>query len=504
LGFVSAARKPDYEVAAQYMNTRTRGKDAEFLAHQLFVVLDRRLPARLYELSDLPEGSHSNPLKPDQELAGTISSVNGDVDIVVERVDRGKSAPIWLFSSKTLESIPGLFEEIDEVSLDSVLPGFLVNTRFLGIVLFEWLAVFVGIPLFYLSTTLLNHVLKPLVGKWRRRLYRNLDLPNPQVLPGPIRILLLAAIIRWLLTQLSLPLLARQFWFSTASIITIAGCVWLSILLNGRVEEYVSRRLQVRKLAGTTSVLRLARRAIDGLIVFAGVMVTLYYFGVKPTAALAGLGVGGIAVAFAAQKTLENVIGGISIILDGAVRVGDSLSVGDILGTVDDIGLRSTRIRTLDRSMVSVPNGQIANLSLKNLSARDRFWFHPILRLGYGTTSEQMTAVLESIRTLLGETRLVDPASVHVRFLNFGTSFLEVEVFAYILARDWNKFLEIQEGILLRIMRCVESAGVHMALPSQTIFVASTSASTESGGVGLLKLPAPDKKTSDQASAKSA
>jgi MscS family membrane protein len=323
-------------------------------------------------------------------------------------------------------------------------------------------------------------------------------------LPGPIRILLLAAIIRWLLTQLSLPLLARQFWFSTASIITIAGCVWLSILLNGRVEEYVSRRLQVRKLAGTTSVLRLARRAIDGLIVFAGVMVTLYYFGVKPTAALAGLGVGGIAVAFAAQKTLENVIGGISIILDGAVRVGDSLSVGDILGTVDDIGLRSTRIRTLDRSMVSVPNGQIANLSLKNLSARDRFWFHPILRLGYGTTSEQMTAVLESIRTLLGETRLVDPASVHVRFLNFGTSFLEVEVFAYILARDWNKFLEIQEGILLRIMRCVESAGVHMALPSQTIFVASTSASTESGGVGLLKLPAPDKKTSDQASAKSA
>jgi MscS family membrane protein len=390
------------------------------------------------------------------------------------------------------------------VSLDSVLPGFLVNTRFLGIVLFEWLAVFVGIPLFYLSTTLLNHVLKPLVGKWRRRLYRNLDLPNPQVLPGPIRILLLAAIIRWLLTQLSLPLLARQFWFSTASIITIAGCVWLSILLNGRVEEYVSRRLQVRKLAGTTSVLRLARRAIDGLIVFAGVMVTLYYFGVKPTAALAGLGVGGIAVAFAAQKTLENVIGGISIILDGAVRVGDSLSVGDILGTVDDIGLRSTRIRTLDRSMVSVPNGQIANLSLKNLSARDRFWFHPILRLGYGTTSEQMTAVLESIRTLLGETRLVDPASVHVRFLNFGTSFLEVEVFAYILARDWNKFLEIQEGILLRIMRCVESAGVHMALPSQTIFVASTSASTESGGVGLLKLPAPDKKTSDQASAKSA
>jgi MscS family membrane protein len=316
--------------------------------------------------------------------------------------------------------------------------------------------------------------------------------------------LLLAAVIRWLVTLLSLPLLARQFWFSTASIMTIAGCVWLSILLNGRVEEYISRRLQVRNLAGTTSVLRLARRTVDGLIVFAGVMVTLYYFGVRPTAALAGLGVGGIAVAFAAQKTLENVIGGVSIILDRAVRIGDFLKVGEILGTVDDIGLRSTRIRTLDRTMVSVPNGQIANLSLENFSVRDRFWFHPILRLGYGTTSEQMTAVLESIRSLLMENRVVDPTSVRVRFLNFGISFLEVEVFAYILASDWNKFLEIQEGMLLRIMRCVESAGVHIALPSQTIFVASASASTSSGGSGLLKAPAPDEEAPNQAVAKSA
>ena len=226
--------------------------------------------------------------------------------------------------------------------------------------------------------------------------------------------------------------------------------MWLLILLNARVEEYISRRLQARNLAGTTSALRLACRTIDGLIVFAGVLVTLYLFGVKPTAALAGLGVGGIGVAFAAQKTLENVIGGISIIFNRAIRVGDTLKVGEILGTVDDLGLRSTRIRTLDRTMVSVPNGQIANLSLENLSARDRFWFHPILRLGYATTSEQMTAVLEGIRSLLGETRLVDPMSVRVRFVNLGTSSLEVEIFAYILARNWNQFLEIREGFCSR------------------------------------------------------
>jgi MscS family membrane protein len=112
------------------------------------------------------------------------------------------------------------------------------------------------------------------------------------------------------------------------------------------------RRRDSRELSGSASILRLARRLIDGLVLFTGLLFILYYFGVDPTAALAGLGVGGIAVALAAQKTLENVIGGISLIADQAVRVGDTLKTGDISGTVEEVGLRSTRIRTLDRSVV--------------------------------------------------------------------------------------------------------------------------------------------------------
>ena len=134
-------------------------------------------------------------------------------------------------------------------------------------------------------------------------------------------------------------------------------------------------------------MLRLVRRVADVLVVAAGGLVTLHYFGVDPTAALAGLGIGGIAVALAAQKTLENVIGGLSIIFDQAVRVGDFLKLGDTVGTVDSIGLRSTRIRTLDRTILSVPNGQIANVNIETLSARDKFWFHHFVGLRYETTS---------------------------------------------------------------------------------------------------------------------
>ena len=504
LGFLSAIRKGDNELAAQYLNTRLRGKTATDLAHQLFVVLDRRLPARLNQLSDQPEGSLSDPLKPDQERVGTISSDAGNVDIILERVDREKLGPLWLFSSKTLDAIPDLYEEVNVVSVDRVLPEFLVRTRFLGILMFNWVAVFVGIPLFYLLTALLTRLLSRLIGQLRRRRYRRSDLPNPEVLPKPIRLLLLAFVIRWLLTELGLPLFARQAWFSAASMMTIAGCVWLLIVLNGWGEQYIRRRLRVRNLTGATSMLRLARRAADGLFIFAGLLVTLYHFGVNPTAALAGLGVGGIAVALAAQKTLENIIGGVSLIFDEVAQVGDMLKVGDTLGTVEDIGLRSTRIRTLDRSVISVPNGHIANMTLENLTSRDKFWFHPILCLRHGTTSSQVQAVLDGVRSLLQDSQLVNPDSLRVRFLRFGFSSLDVEVFAYVPAHDWNQFLEIQEGLLLRIMASIESAGVQIALPSQAIFVTATSTSTDGRVEGLLKAPAPDKKTSDQAAAKSA
>jgi len=492
LGFLGAARRGDDELAAQFLNTRVRGNAAAALAHQLFIVLDRRLPPRLNQVSDDPEGSLSDPLKPDQELVGTISSNNGNVDILVERID-GKSGSVWLFSSKTLDSIPDLYEEVNVVSVYHILPEFLVNTRFAGIAAFEWLAVLVGMPILYFLTVLLSRLLSRLIGLLRQRLYRKPDLANREFLPGPVRLLLLAFVIHWIISKTNLPLLARQFWSSTATVITIAASIWLLILFTSWGEEYARRLLQSRNRTAATSMLHLTRWVVDLLIISAGVIVTLHYFRVNPTTALAGLGVGGIAVAFAAQKTLENIIGGVSLIFDQAVRVGDSLKVGNAQGTVEDIGLRSTRIRTADRTVVSVPNGQIANMTLENISSRDKFWFHPILTLRYGTTVSQMQIVLDEIRSLLQENRHLESSSARVRFLRFSPSSLDVEVFAYVLASDWNQFLEIQESLLLRIIDCIESIGVQFAFPLQTI-VAAASISNGAAERALLKVPTQEEK----------
>jgi MscS family membrane protein len=378
---------------------------------------------------------------------------------------------------------------VNHVSVDDVLPTFLTERRIAQIPLFEWLAVFVGMPLVYVLTGLLDRLVSPHASRLWYRFHRRQDFTKGRVLPAPIRLLLLVLVIRWVVATLDLSLLTRQFWSSLASIITIAASVWLALMLNAWVEEVIRRRLGRSGVHGAVSILRLVRRTFDLLAVFGGVLILLSHFNLNVTAALAGLGVGGIAIALAAQKTLENVIGGISIIADQVVRVGTFLKIGSTMGTVEYIGLRSTRIRTQDRSLVSIPNGQVSNERLEDMSCRDKFWFHPKLSLRYETTGEQMRSALEAIRHLLLQNNSVEPDSVRVRFLCFGTSSLDVDVFAYVFVLDYSEFLEIQEALLLQIMDALQVAGTHMAFPSQTTYVASDALLEERGVPELPKIP---------------
>jgi MscS family membrane protein len=471
LGLLSAARNRNTGLAALYLDTPLRGAHAEALASQLAAVIDRRLPPRLNEISDLPEGSQRDPLMPDEDLIGVIQTANGDLDILVERVDRGKAGKVWLFSRKTLASIPDAFQELSKSPLERFLPDFMITTLVAEIPLFEWVAVFVGMPLLYLLTGVLNRILSLAAGTARRKLSRNAALPNPRVLRPPFRLLLLALAIRWLVSTIPLPLFARQFWSATALMIVVVACMWLLMLLNERGERSLVRRRS--SWSGAASALRLVRRLIDGLILFAGLLFTLHYFGVNLTATLAGLGVGGIAIALAAQKTLENVIAGVSLIVDQAVHVGDFLNLGDIQGSVVEVGLRSTRIRTVDRTVVSLPNGQIANMRLETLSVRDKFLFHPVVGLRYETTPVQLQSFMADVRSLLNEHANVDSISVRVRFVRFGASSLDVDIFAHVFAHDWNNFLEIQEEMLFGIMDIVRKAGAEIAFPSQSLYLAA-------------------------------
>src|SRR3954468_1054451 len=472
LGFLSAARKGDYELARQYLNTRLTEAVATRRAEQLFVVLDAKLPARLTEVIDVPEGSRSNVSSPDDERIATLAEGHASVDVVLERVQPAKSGAIWLFSSRTVDAVPAVYNRVLETRAAARLPGFLLDTRISGIEIFEWLGMLVAIPLLYLATGLLNRILTPVVRFIGARMGQP-RFRERNALAIPARLLLLAIASQWLLSSLGLSLLSRQFFSSLMTLLAIAAIAWLLMYLGQEMEASVLRRLPTSNPA-SISLLRVGRRIGDAFIVVAALLATLRHFGIDPTPALAGLGVGGIAVALAAQKTLENVIAGASLIFDQAVRVGDSLKVGEIVGTVDEIGLRSTRIRTLDRTVVIVPNSQIASAAVETLSARDKFWFHPVVGLRYETTQPQLQDVMQGIRRMLDQHSSIARESARVRLIRLGAFSLDIEIFAYVIATDWTQFLEIQEQLLLTLTDIVSRAGTAMAFPSQTMYVAGS------------------------------
>ena len=334
---------------------------------------------------------------------------------------------------------------------------------------FQWFGVFLAIPALYLLTIPLYWVLSPLVASIRRRARKSVNFHDVEIVPSAVRFLLIAFVIYGLLSGASLALVTKQFWATMASLPTIVACVWLVILLNGNIEERIGRRLACNGSPEAATVIRLGRGMADLLAILVGFVVCLYNFGLHPSAAMAGLGIGGIAVAIAAQNTLENLLAGISMMFDPTLRVGDTVKLGSTLGIIEDVGLRSTRIRALDRTIVVLPNVQFAIVSLENLSRRDKFWFHPTLSLRYDTTATQMQFILKSLRDLLKHDPHVESNTAVVRFLRFGIFSLDVEISAYVMERNPNAFLEIQGGLLLRVMEIVQTAGAQIA-PESPIY----------------------------------
>jgi len=197
----------------------------------------------------------------------------------------------------------------------------------------------------------------------------------------------------------------------------------------------------------------------------AGLFLILRSLGIELTAVVAGLGIGGLAFAFAAQKTIENLFGTITVVTDEAIQVGDYCKTGAIEGRVESIGLRSTRIRTPDRAVVSVPNGQLAASSINNMARRDKLLFRHHIRLGYDTSADQVRHVLTEIRKMMQAQTKLEAASVATRLIRFGDTSIELEAFAYVPTLDDGAFGNIQEDLLLRIMDIVEASGASFSLP---------------------------------------
>lgn len=254
--------------------------------------------------------------------------------------------------------------------------------------------------------------------------------------------------------------------------VQVFSLAWLVLVISDRLADFCTLKRQEPsdQRRFDAALMRILFRLLSiVMLVFLGVYAA-EFVGIPIAPLLAGLGVGGLAIALAIRPTLENVIGGLTLFADRPVRVGDFCAYGDKIGTVEEIGLRSTRIRSLERSIVTVPNAEFAQMQIDNFAARDQRLFKTILQLRYETTPDQLRYVLADLRKMLLGHPMVTASPARVRFVGYGAYSLDLEVFAYLRCQDQDEFLAAQEDILLRIADIVNNAGSGFAFPSQTMY----------------------------------
>jgi MscS family membrane protein len=471
IGFLHAAQAGRYNDSSQYLQLSKREKteSGEHLSEQLHMLLDQAFVGQLGAVSDNPEGSHKAGVPHDHERIGVfkVSGTETEVDLV--RVSDPAAGEIWLFSSQMLAQVPELAGQLEESRIESHLPQFLVSDHILSTPLWRWVAFFLLIPVSLGLAWGIVSLLKATRSVWLRWRPHSVLRDFYAALAPPGR-LILTIIFHWVgIYRLGYSLLFRDFYRRFAGLALALGIAWLIMRLIDRWAEQA--RLKALQGPGyhSAAVILLGQRILKLIALIIAFLAMLSIVGVDITAAIAGLGIGSVAIAFAAQKTLENVLGGISILGDEVLRVGENCRIEDTIGTVEDISLRSTRIRTLAGSELSVPNGQLANMTLENLSRRDWRRFHAKFGLRPETSPDQLRSLLERMRALLRAHPNVDPNAARVRFVGFAESSLDVEIDCNVLIPGLHEFFAVREELYLAIMDLIVEAGTGLASPVRVI-----------------------------------
>jgi MscS family membrane protein len=288
---------------------------------------------------------------------------------------------------------------------------------------------------------------------------------------GPTALLLTGWLALALMPMLELPQRAGAKIHAANVMLTVIAGFWALLRtvdiahMSAKDAPWVSQR------PGARTVLALMVRIAKIVIVVLGLVTSLQQLGYPVTGLIAGLGVGGLAVALAAQKTLENFLGSVMLSIDQPMRPGDLVQIDTLLATVEQIGLRSTRLRTPGRSLVTIPNGKLADARIENLSSRDRIHLVFTLNLPHTTKAETLESILEAIRKVLKLHPDTDKAQSFAHFSDIAESTLRVEVNTMVQVQPGRDFRDVRQEIFLEVLTALESNGGRLAFPSRSVVV---------------------------------
>lgn len=475
-GFLQAAQSGNYAIAAQYlqMSPARRQTEGEALAQKLYTVMNDAFAGNLKPSRD-PEGTPQEGVPGDRQKLGTMSAGDVEAELELVRVSDPNAGKIWLIASDTLAKIPELYDQVQARQVETRLPKWVVKHQFAGMPLWQWFALLIFIPLAAAAGWLVLMVLQVPVRWWARR--HGHSEQEVKSVSGPAWLLIGTLIHRILAAYLSMPLLQRHYYTQVTAVSVIVGTNWILWRVIRWFLQGVRNRTLARGYGGTGSLMLLGERLVKASIFIMTIFFILGVLGFNLTTALAGVGIGTLAIGFGAQQTIANLFGGVSVLGDEVIRVGDVCKFGDRTGTVEDIGLRSTRVRTEERTLLAIPNGTVATINVENLSRRDKMLFKTGLGFHLDTSQEHLRAVLSDIRQILRGHSKIERDSVRVRLMELGSSSLNVELLCYVMTRDFDEFAAVREELLLQIMNLVEGSETSLASPSQTLYLSQESAS---------------------------
>lgn len=475
VGFLREVRKGRFSRAAHYLDLESfpegvQAAEGSRLARRLMLVMTRRVPLDPGTVSNDEFGAPQQGVPPDFQRIASLEVDGQSRDIMLARRVDPEHGSVWTFSRDTTDGIDTLYRSHGFGWFGEVLPAPLFTSGVGGLLLWQWAGLLLLLPLGWLVGRWIAFLVVRMLRIIAARSQSGWDDELVKVLDGPLAVILwgliLAATTPWLGLPAGGQAAAAQLWKA----FSLFGFGWLLFRLADGTAAYLRQAAADTGSVGVSFV-PILTRVVKALVFTFVVLAILDVVGVNVVAILTGLGIGGLAIAFAAQRTLENLFGAAAIAGDRPFIVGQFVTVGDVTGTVEDVGLRSTRIRRLDRTIVTVPNSTVANAQVVNFAVRDRFLYNPTIGVVYATTADQLRFIIDEIRKMLIRDERVLPDVRRVRFGRFGASSLDIDTFCWVQAADWGEFTGIAEDLNFKIMEIVHRAGSSFAFPSQSVYL---------------------------------
>ncbi|MEO6444902.1 MAG: mechanosensitive ion channel family protein [Gemmatimonadaceae bacterium] len=472
--FLQLARAGRYDEAARYLELPdSAAADPATLARHLKAVLDRNLWLDLDEMSGAAVGDTTDGLVMGVEEIGVIASVDGGRQPVRLARQPEAAGVSWQFSRGTVQRIPGWYDSLPDRWILENLPPVLLRPGPFNLLRWQWIALLPLLLVAGLLGGIVSRILRSIFSRVVRRTQLTWDDAVLDRIGGPLTAALTMVAAAALIPFLSLYKPAADTAFNVVRVGLFGAFFWSLWRVIDVVRAVAAESAWAQDSSSSRALLPLASRVMKVVLAAIGTVALISMLGFPVGSLIAGLGLGGLAFALAAQKTVENLFGAFSLGIDQPFREGDFVKIDEFVGTVEALGLRSTRFRTLDRTLISIPNGKLAEMRLESFTARDRLRLATTIGLVYETSASQMREVLEGFERVLRDHPKIWPDAMVVRFKEFAASSLDIEIMAWFQTSVWSEFQLIRQEVLLDFMAVVEKAGSSIAFPTRTLHLAT-------------------------------